>query len=177
MLCPANAIAVRQATVFRTRLGWIAVAGAGGVLADLCVGYAQRSTAWAAIAARGPARMSDCWQPLVERLAAFAAGAPDDFADVRVDLAWATPFVRRVLAACRQISYGLTCSYADLAALAGAPRAARAVGNALRANRCPLVIPCHRVVQSGGGIGGFSAPTGVRLKQRLLSLEHVAVSG
>ena len=62
-------------------------------------------------------------------------------------------------------------SYGELAANAGKPGATRAVGNTMARNRFPIVIPCHRVVGAGGGLGGFSAPSGISLKEKLLSLE------
>ena len=88
-----------------------------------------------------------------------------------VELDHLAPFARRVVELCRRIPYGQTLTYGELAAQAGSPRAARAVGNVMRTNRCPLVVPCHRVVPSGSGLGGYSAPGGVRAKLRLLELE------
>lgn len=100
----------------------------------------------------------------------YFAGRPVSF-DVAVDLSAVTPFRRRVLMACRRIPFGKTVSYAELARRAGSPGAARAVGSAMAHNPIPLVIPCHRVLASGGGIGGFSASRGVALKEHLLELE------
>ncbi len=108
---------------------------------------------------------------LCDQLEKLLSGEPVGFGDIEVDLGWATPFQRRVLLACRRVAWGCVATYKDLAREVGSPRAARAVGNVMRANRCPLVIPCHRVVPSSGGLGGFSAPGGVRLKQRLLAME------
>ncbi len=107
----------------------------------------------------------------------FARQVVDYFAgrvvsfDVPVDLSAVTPFRRRVLMACRRVPYGKTVSYADLARRAGSPGAARAVGSAMAHNPIPLVIPCHRVLASGGGLGGFSASRGVALKEQMLELE------
>jgi len=81
-----------------------------------------------------------------------------------------TDFQRRVWDALREIPYGETISYAELAARVGRPRAMRAVGSANGANPLSLVVPCHRVVASGGGLGGYGG--GLELKQRLLALEH-----
>ena len=86
-----------------------------------------------------------------------------------LDLAGGTPFQRKVWAALRQISAGQTESYGRLASALGAPKAARAVGSACGANPIPLFIPCHRVVPSGGGLGGFSG--GLPWKRRLLARE------
>ena len=67
------------------------------------------------------------------------------------------------------IGYGETISYAELARRVGRPRAFRAVGQANGANPLPIILPCHRVVASGGGIGGYGG--GLALKRRLLDLE------
>lgn len=64
-------------------------------------------------------------------------------------------FARRVLAATARIPYGRVATYGDVAARAGAPRAARAAGNALNANPVPIIVPCHRVVPASGGNGGY----------------------
>src|SRR5262249_55966531 len=96
-----------------------------------------------------------------------------DFASVAVDLRGVGGFRRKVYEAARSIGWGQTASYGELARRMGAPRAARAVGQALGANSIPIIIPCHRIVASGGGIGGFSAFGGKRGKQRLLALEGV----
>jgi methylated-DNA-[protein]-cysteine S-methyltransferase len=109
--------------------------------------------------------------PLVARLQKFADGEPDDFQDVELDFDSLTPFQQRVLKHCRQISYGSTMSYGELADRAGNPGAARAVGSTMAANCWPLIVPCHRVVQAGGQLGNYSAPQGVRMKRRLLDLE------
>jgi len=89
--------------------------------------------------------------------------------DEPLDLAGATSFQRRVWLAVRDIPYGETRSYADIARQIGSPRAARAVGQAMAANPVPIVVPCHRVVGSDGGLGGFGS--GLNLKRRLLEME------
>ncbi|MGD1086891.1 MAG: methylated-DNA--[protein]-cysteine S-methyltransferase [Verrucomicrobiota bacterium] len=87
-----------------------------------------------------------------------------------LDLAGATPFQARVWAALRRIQTGGTQSYGQVAAAIGAPGAARAVGGACGANPVPLLIPCHRVLASDGGLGGFSG--GPRWKRKLLGVEN-----
>jgi methylated-DNA-[protein]-cysteine S-methyltransferase len=79
------------------------------------------------------------------------------------------PFGRRVLGATSAIPYGGVLSYAEVAAAAGSPRGSRAAGNALGANPIPLVVPCHRVLRSGGGLGGYAG--GLDRKRFLLELE------
>lgn len=81
----------------------------------------------------------------------------------------ATPFRRRVWEAIRHIPFGQTITYKELAKSVGNPQAARAVGGACGANRLLLAVPCHRVVASNGGLGGFTL--GLEWKQRLLELE------
>jgi methylated-DNA-[protein]-cysteine S-methyltransferase len=83
---------------------------------------------------------------------------------------WLTrDFGRRVLKATAEIPYGSVSSYKQVAAAAGSPRGARAAGNALGLNPLPIVVPCHRVVHSGGGLGGYTG--GVQRKRLLLAVE------
>lgn len=164
------------ATTFRTRLGWMAVVGRGPLLRQLVMGRASPDAALRAIdhksiALEGRLRIGTWDRQLVSRLKAYAEGTPDEFLDVPVEPFVTTEFAGRVIRCCRQIAYGTTISYGELARKARRTGAARAVGNLMAANRVPLVIPCHRVVHAGGGLGGFSAPTGVQLKRRLLELE------
>ena len=79
------------------------------------------------------------------------------------------PFGRRVLRATSEIPYGGVLSYAEVAAEAGSPRGSRAAGNALGANPIPIVIPCHRVLRTGGALGGYGG--GLHRKRFLLELE------
>ena len=108
---------------------------------------------------------------LAERLQAYADGRRDQFLDIPVALSDATPFQRQVLQQCRRIRYGQTITYGQLAAKAGYPQAARAVGGVMARNRVPLVIPCHRVVGSSGTLRGYSGCGGTAMKRRLLELE------
>jgi methylated-DNA-[protein]-cysteine S-methyltransferase len=98
----------------------------------------------------------------------YFAGRRDRF---ELDLDWQlmTPFGRRVLEATAAIPYGSVSSYREVAAHAGSPRGSRAAGNALGANPLPIVLPCHRVVHAGGGLGGYTG--GVARKRALLAIE------
>jgi len=91
------------------------------------------------------------------------------FDDVPVDWALVGPFGRTVLGALQSVPFGEVTSYAGLSAAIGKPNAARAVGNALGANPVPIVVPCHRVLRSGGALGGYTG--GLDIKRQLLSLE------
>jgi len=97
----------------------------------------------------------------------------DDAPLGHIPLDWAghTEFRKAVWRAAMQIPRGQTRSYAWIAARAGSPGAARAAGGALGANPLPLIVPCHRIINSCGGIGGFGM--GLDLKRRLLAMEGV----
>lgn len=84
------------------------------------------------------------------------------------------PFQARVLSVVRRIPPGRVATYGDVAAMAGQPRAARAVGNIMRDCRRPDV-PCHRVIAAGGRLGGYGGNEG--LKRALLAAEGLVVSG
>ncbi len=99
----------------------------------------------------------------------FLAGRRTFFS-VPVDLEGVGDFQARVLASANAIAFGDVRSYAQLAASIGAPRAARAVGNALAANPVPLIVPCHRIVRGDGTWGNYAL--GPRLKTALLELER-----
>jgi O-6-methylguanine DNA methyltransferase len=82
-----------------------------------------------------------------------------------------TPFQKDVWSALGKIPYGRTKSYKDIAERVGRPKAFRAVGNANGSNPLPLILPCHRVIESNGGLGGFGH--GLKVKRQLLKLEKV----
>lgn len=158
--------------VFPTSLGWMVAVGSGRALRYLRIGYRSEAAACAVASKLGEIAQPSEWDlRLIERLQAYACGANDDFLDIDVDLGPLTRFQRRVYRQCRQIPFGTTLTYGQLAARAGFPRAARAVGHCMALNRIAVVIPCHRVVAAGGQLGGYSASGGVRLKRRLLRME------
>lgn len=107
-------------------------------------------------------------EPAARQIRDYVAGKRAGF-DLRFDLSWMTPFRRQVLEECARIPRGQVASYGELARRVGRPRASRAVGNTMRTNPLPIVIPCHRVVGSDGRLTGFGG--GLGLKQRLLELE------
>jgi methylated-DNA-[protein]-cysteine S-methyltransferase len=161
---------------FATAWGWTAFCWSAGRVHRLVFGHATPQAALGALWPEEDIELvidepTGAAAQLADRLRAYLDGEPDDFRDVPVALAANTPFQRSVLQACRRIPYGQTRTYGQLAATAGSPRACRAVGNIMAANRLPLIIPCHRVVGSHGSLGGYSAPGGLTLKRRLLQLE------
>ena len=108
---------------------------------------------------------------LVGRLNSYFAGGKETFTD-ELDLSGATPFQRRVWESTRFIPYGETRSYLWVARQIERPKAVRAVGQALSRNPLAIIVPCHRVIASDGGMGGFGG--GVEMKRYLLKLEGVA---
>jgi len=124
-------------------------------------------------------RLSDRISPRIlhdpSRLDATARELDDYFAgrrrtfDVPLDWRLSAGFRSTVLHHLADVGYGQTASYATIAQLAGNPKAVRAVGSACASNPLPVIVPCHRVVRSDGGLGGYLG--GVEAKRMLLTLE------
>jgi O-6-methylguanine DNA methyltransferase len=108
--------------------------------------------------------------PYLQRVLHHIATGTDDLEDLPVELG-VGPFARRVLEEVRQIPPGATRTYGEIAKRIGEPGAARAVGNAVASNPVPVVVPCHRVVPSKGGVGQYSGGGGPETKLRLLRQE------
>lgn len=107
----------------------------------------------------------------VRGLAAYFAGERQDF-DLDLDWSLTSGFHREVLRELASgVPYGTVVGYGELAARVGRPEGAQAVGAAMGANPLPVVVPCHRVVESDGGLGGFGG--GLETKRQLLALEGV----
>ena len=114
-----------------------------------------------------PARLDEVRRELDE----YFAGKRHEF-DLKVDLSLIkTPFAKRLLQATARIPFGETRTYRDMATAAGNPLAVRAAGNALGHNPIPIVVPCHRVLRTGGSIGGYTG--GLDRKIKLLATEGV----
>lgn len=111
-----------------------------------------------------PARVDEPRRELDE----YFAGRRTEF-DLPIDWSVLRGFTLKVLRETARIDFGELRSYADVASAAGSPRAVRAAGNALGANPVPVVVPCHRVVRTGGALGGYTG--GLERKQFLLRLE------
>jgi methylated-DNA-[protein]-cysteine S-methyltransferase len=113
-----------------------------------------------------PARLDDARRQLDE----YFEGERHTF-ELPIDWRLSRGFRREVLTACARIPFGETRTYTEMAVAAGSPRAFRAAGSALGSNPIPVVVPCHRVLQSSGGLGGYGG--GLAVKERLLELEGV----
>ena len=107
-------------------------------------------------------------QPLLRELDEYFSGRRREF-DMDLDWSLIGPFGQRVLQVTSEIPYGGVLSYSEVAAEAGSPRGSRAAGNALGSNPIPIVIPCHRVLRTGGNLGGYGG--GLDRKRWLLELE------
>ncbi len=126
---------------------------------------------------RQPTGMTSAGKMLHEALARYAAGEAVVWPRVPMALAEQPPFTRTVLVTLRdRVPHGATVSYGELAAMAGSPGAARAVGQIMANNDWPLIIPCHRVLGADGSMTGYSAEGGVDLKRYLLRLEGALAS-
>ena len=162
--------------LFPTNLGWMALAWSGEKAVRLTFGHPSAAAAAASLGVEAwsatDRRDLPSWvDDLVDRLQRYSDGETISFDDIPVDLSHLTAFQLKVVRACRKISRGRTRSYGELAAAAGSPGASRAVGSVMAKNRLPIIIPCHRVVGSAGSLGGFSAPDGLCMKERMLALE------
>jgi methylated-DNA-[protein]-cysteine S-methyltransferase len=113
-----------------------------------------------------PARLDEARRELDE----YFEGKRTAF-DLPIDWALTRGFAGKVLQQTARIGFGRTSTYAEVAGRAGSPRAVRAAGNALGANPMPVVVPCHRVLRTGGALGGYTG--GVERKEFLLRLEGV----
>lgn len=115
--------------------------------------------------------LSDEAKRLMVALTKYGAGEAVRWPDLPLALDRLTRFQRTVLEALATVPHGATCTYGELGARIGKPRAAQAIGRAMGANPFPLIYPCHRVIGSNGSLTGFSAEGGVQLKQHLLRHE------
>ncbi len=110
---------------------------------------------------------------LIADLQHYMSGAAIAFDETVVDWSGVDEFQRAVYDAGRKVGWGETVTYGELARRAGFDGEAQAVGQAMSRNPVPVVMPCHRVLASGGKLGGFSAYGGTLTKERLLILEGI----
>jgi methylated-DNA-[protein]-cysteine S-methyltransferase len=147
-------------------IGGLVVAGDGRAVTG--VGFVDRQAGRGVAVEPGWVRDATPLAPAIDQLAAYFAGEQRRF-DLVLRPA-GTPFQRRVWAAVAAVPYGTTASYSDLAARLGRPGSARAVGAANGSNPLAIVIPCHRIVGSDGGLTGYGG--GLDAKRFLLALER-----
>ncbi len=159
--------------LIETKLGWVPIGIEDGAVcaATLPTSQDEAHSALASWGADEPAPKAEA-APLID-LVQRAADGEDVKPNGQVRLVRGSPFQRSVWEELLKIPKGATLTYGEVALRVGRPGAARAVGQAVGSNPIPLLIPCHRVVGSNGGLGGFGG--GLPLKTTLLRQEGVAV--
>jgi methylated-DNA-[protein]-cysteine S-methyltransferase len=159
-----------------TTLGpvWVAI-GSKGLVAVEYNGTEENFLGYLAKVASGqPRRSAEKVAAAKDQVHAYLAGKASKL-DLPVDLSGITPFQRRVLEETRRVPRGSVSTYAEIARRIGNPKAVRAVGQALRRNPIPIVVPCHRVISSDGSLGGYGGNLRDRRKIELLRLEGAMV--
>lgn len=164
-------------TIFETVLGWMALVWSPAGLRRVILPQVSKVAVLDQISLNGyPANEDSYVQPagLARKIAEYLSGMQVEF-HCRLDLRAVSHFQRKVYEVVRTIPRGQVRSYSWVAYVLGLPNSARAVGQALARNPFPIVVPCHRVINNDGSLGGYSG--GVRLKQKLLELEQLPAGG
>ncbi len=168
-------------TLFETALGWMGIAWSDHGITAVQTPDRDRDATERRLFRRprcSDAKPAETMPPeiatAVDLLQRYASGETVDFNSIAVDVE-AEPFFKDIWQAARDLGFGETVTYGELANRAGHPGMARETGQALGANPVPVIVPCHRIVAAGGKLGGFSAPGGTRTKEKLLALEGVHV--
>ena len=160
--------------VFPVAMGWVGVLASPDGIRRLSLSQESPADAMESLGALGieatPAPEDATFPDLELRLERYFSGE-DSSLDDALDLS-GTVFQKRAWEAARSIPRGETRSYSWIARSMGNPGAARAVGQAMRANPVPIIVPCHRVVGSNGAMCGYGGPEGVDMKMRLLAMER-----
>ena len=167
-------------SLFATAIGTCGIAwGPQGIVGAQLPERSEKA-ARARLARRFPAAREDEPPPAIRRIVdtivTLIAGEPVDLSASPLDMAGVPDFHRRVYDVALSIQPGETLTYGEVAKRIGEPGAAQAVGQALGKNPFPIIVPCHRVLASGGKTGGFSADGGVETKLKLLSIERARTS-
>lgn len=167
-------------TIFDTAIGRCGISWRSDRAVAFALPGSSSETMAAHLTRRHPDAMPGDPPPLIhdaiDATRRLIEGERADLAFIAVELVDSSDFERRVYEALREVGPGETVTYGELAERVGSPGAARAVGMAMARNPIPVIIPCHRVLASGGRSGGFSAPGGVTTKFRLLQIEQAGRS-
>jgi methylated-DNA-[protein]-cysteine S-methyltransferase len=161
----SNQIPPRLYTYVPSPIGRLLLCGDDQRLTGLCTPPASENPGLV----RGRRRSDTAFARVRTQLEEYFAGERVAF-DIPLDLDRATPFRRTVWSALREIPYGATVSYGELARQLGVPNAARAVGAANGSNPISIIVPCHRVIGSGGDLTGYAGG----LERKRLLLRHEA---
>ena len=163
-------------STFKTQLGWVGVILNESGVERVQFGHQTKREVMDKLLENqleADGSLPDWWEDAQKLLISYANGETVDLSTIPIADLKRTPFQQRVLKNLLKVGFGQTITYGELARRAGSPGAARAVGNQMAKNCVPLLLPCHRVVGSGGKLGGFSAPQGLSMKLRLLEMEKV----
>jgi len=173
-------VSVPAFALFDTAIGRCAAAWTARGLAAVQLPEADDEAARTRITARVPGaverRPTGDAKRAVDAIRTHLSGELDPLHHLAIDWSGVPAFHLRTYEALRQVPPGETLGYGELAQRTGSPGAARAVGQAVGRNPVPIVVPCHRVLASGGKDGGFSAFGGVATKKRLLAIEGVVLA-
>jgi methylated-DNA-[protein]-cysteine S-methyltransferase len=175
-----TAVTTQGFAVFETAIGVAAVAwGAHGIVGSQ-LPEPTATEARAHMHRRFPeaaeATPPKAVQTVIDDVVALMAGEPKDLLGADLDMDGIPDFHRRVYDVARAIPPGETLTYGEVAEKLNAPGSARAVGQALGANRFAPIVPCHRILGAGGKTGGFTARGGTTTKMRLLNIEGAKVN-
>lgn len=161
--------------LFATNIGCCGIVWRGGDIRGVQLPEASEAATRARLGVLFPeareASPPDRAARAIDGIVALLAGDAVDLTGVHLDMAGVPAFHQKVYAVVRGIPPGSTLTYGEVAACAGSPGSARAVGRAMATNPFAPVVPCHRVVAAGGKVGGFSANGGVSTKMRILAIE------
>lgn len=163
-------------STFKTKLGWVGVVLNKTGVERLHFGHQTKKEVMDKLLENeleADGSLPDWWGNSQKLLISYANGESVDLSTIPIADFNRTPFQQRVVKNLLKVGFGQTITYGELARRSGSPGAARAVGNQMAKNCVPLLLPCHRVVGSGGKLGGFSAPQGLSMKLRLLEMENV----
>ena len=159
-------------TLFDTAIGRCGIAWSGKGIAGTRLPEATAAD----MALRFPGAIELPPPPLVHdainRIRHLLAGEHDDLGSIVLDFEGLSELYRRIYEITRAIPPGEVRTYGDIAKALGDPQLARAVGQAMGRNPCPIIVPCHRVLAAAGKTGGFTAPGGVDTKFRILAIEQ-----
>ncbi|HTI83848.1 MAG TPA: methylated-DNA--[protein]-cysteine S-methyltransferase [Acetobacteraceae bacterium] len=166
-------------TLFNTPIGPCGIVWSDTAVVGMQLPERNGPTARARIQRRHPtareAPVPGHIQPVIDSVLALLGGEKRDLSDIPVDLTSLSPFQQRLYQTLRSVPPGATISYGELATRLGDGATARDVGEAMGQNPVPIIVPCHRVLASGGKLGGFSAAGGVATKVRLLEIEGAPI--
>jgi methylated-DNA-[protein]-cysteine S-methyltransferase len=167
--------------LFETAIGACAIAWTGRGIVGVQIHERDAAATKSRMMRRFPAAQEATPPPKVQQavdgIVALLRGEPRDLTDIAIDDTGTPEFNARVYAVARTIPPGQTMTYGEIAERLGDKLLAREVGTALGQNRCPIIMPCHRVLAASGKTGGFSAPGGVVTKLRLLTIEGAQPGG